>query len=83
MDMSEIVGSAGVTILLVGFALTATGRLRADCTTNLVLNFSGATIACVASAMIGFKPFVILEGTWAIVAALSLLRQRRAPARGA
>jgi hypothetical protein len=81
MNMSEIVGSIGVAILLISFALTAMGRLRGDSTLNLMMNLSGAATACAASAMIAFKPFVVLEGAWAITAALSLIRRWRASAQ--
>jgi DinB superfamily len=39
------------------------------------LNFAGAALAGYASYLIGFVPFVILEGTWAAVAAVALGRR--------
>ncbi len=39
------------------------------------LNFAGASLAGYASYLIGFVPFVILEGTWAVVAAVALVRR--------
>ncbi|PYN35618.1 MAG: hypothetical protein DME01_11440 [Candidatus Rokuibacteriota bacterium] len=39
------------------------------------LNFAGASLAGYASYLIGFAPFVILEGTWAVVAAVALVRR--------
>jgi hypothetical protein len=38
------------------------------------LNFLGAGLACYSSWLIGFMPFVLLEGCWAVVAAVALLR---------
>jgi hypothetical protein len=40
-----------------------------------VLNFAGAALAGCASYLIGFMPFVVLEGTWATVAAVALARR--------
>jgi hypothetical protein len=39
----------------------------------------GGALACASAWMIGFLPFVILEGTWAVFALVALLRPRRVP----
>ena len=36
---------------------------------------AGASLAGYASYLIGFAPFVVLEGTWAVVAAVALTRR--------
>jgi hypothetical protein len=41
------------------------------------MNFIGAGICCYASYMVRFYPFVILEGIWAFVALISLLKVSR------
>ena len=69
--MSNVIGSLGVAMLLVAFALNVSGRTRVDSTLNLALNVLGAALACSASVMIKFAPFVVLEGLWSAVAALS------------
>jgi hypothetical protein len=71
---STIVGFLGVAILLVAFFLNLFRWLRADGTTYLGLNLVGAALACWSSYLIEFLPFVLLEGTWAIVAAVALGR---------
>jgi hypothetical protein len=43
----------------------------------LLLNFIGAGIACFASYLIPYFPFVILEGVWCIVSLVSLLKYLR------
>ncbi len=48
----------------------------ADGGVYLALNLAGASLACWASWQIGFVPFVVLEGVWAVVAAVALARLR-------
>jgi hypothetical protein len=43
------------------------------------MNIIGASIACFASILIGFWPFIILEGTWAIVSVIGLLKSIKKP----
>jgi hypothetical protein len=78
---SEIVGSTGVTLLLGAFAATSFGRLSVDSKIYHLVNAVGAGLSCAASAMIGFVPFVVLEGTWALVALLALVRLIGQPQR--
>ena len=72
--IADIVGSIGVTMLLAAFALNAFGRLRSDSRWYGALNVVGAGLAGVASALIGYVPFVVLEGTWCVVALARFVR---------
>ena len=74
MTVSESLGSLGVGLLLIAFFLISTGRLARQSAAYQLLNLVGATLACIASWMIGFLPFVVLEGAWALVAAAALAR---------
>ena len=40
------------------------------------MNFVGAGLACAAAALIPFLPFVVLEGTWSLVALVALVSGR-------
>lgn len=71
----EIVGSVGVFALLVAFFLNLSGRLPHTARTYQAMNAVGAGLSCYASFMIGFAPFVVLEGTWSLVAVVALLRR--------
>jgi hypothetical protein len=72
---ATIVGSAGVALLLLAFFLNLLRYLRADGALYLVLNLVGAALACISSYLIDFMPFVLLEGTWSVVAAVALGRR--------
>ena len=73
-ELSDVIGSAGVALLLLAFFLNLRGLLHADRRLYRALNFVGAGMACYASWLIGFMPFVVLEGTWCAVAAVALAR---------
>lgn len=78
MSIETLVGSAGVSILLAAFALNLLGRLSATSRLYQMLNAVGAALACAASAMIWYPPFVVLEFVWFCVALLALLGVARA-----
>lgn len=77
LSASTAIGTAGVALLLLAFLLQLIGRLRAEEPVYLVLNLAGAALAAYASWRIRFLPFVVLEGTWALVAAAGLARAAR------
>ena len=75
--LADWVGSIGVAILLVAFFSNLFGRLSRSSRTYAALNALGAGLACWASWLIDFLPFVLLEGTWSVFALVALLRPRR------
>ena len=74
----ELVGSLGVATLLAAFLANLMGWLEATSRVYQGLNALGAAVAAYASWGIGFTPFVVLEGTWCLVALASLARPRPA-----
>src|SRR5262245_51268641 len=72
---ATVIGSAGVTLLLVAFFLNLMKTMRSDSWLYLFMNFVGAAMSCYSSYLIHFMPFVVLEGTWAGVAALGVARK--------
>jgi hypothetical protein len=81
LSHSEIIGFVGVALLLIAFFLNLLRLLKAESVPYLVLNLIGAGLACASSYLISFLPFVLLEGTWAIVAAVALVRKIRVARR--
>jgi hypothetical protein len=77
MSFSEIMGSIGVTILLLAFALNILKIIKTESLTYLLLNFIGAGLACFASYLIPYFPFVILEGVWSVFSLVSLVKYLR------
>jgi hypothetical protein len=70
-----LIGFLGVSLLLLAFFLNLFKFLRSEAYVYIVLNFVGGALACYSSYLIYFMPFVVLEGTWAAVAAVALLRK--------
>jgi hypothetical protein len=67
-------GFIGVSLLLLAFFLNLFQMLRSDSLVYISLNLVGPGLACYSSWLIQFMPFVLLEGVWAIVAAVALGR---------
>ena len=74
MTFDEAIGALGVFVLLVAFVLNAAGRLPHASWSYQGLNVLGAGLACYASMLIDFLPFIVLEGSWCAVALTALAR---------
>ena len=73
---AELIGSLGVFLLLAAFVANVNGRLASSSALYYAVNALGAALACAASAMIGFRPFVVLEAAWTLAALVALVRAR-------
>ena len=69
------IGTVGVALMLVAYFLNLVKLQRVDGYPYILLNLTGAALACWSSVMIRFTPFVVLEGAWAAVAAVMLVRR--------
>lgn len=78
MSVGEWIGTAGVSLLLLAFALNLLGKLNSKSTAYLLLNIIGAALACWSSYIIHFWPFVVLEGVWALSSLFTLATKRKA-----
>lgn len=74
MSLAEWMATIGVGVLLLAFLLMTLNLLSRRGVWYALLNLVGAAMACYASVLIDFVPFVILEGCWALVAAFALLK---------
>lgn len=73
MTQTDWIGFIGVTILLVAYFLHLRDFIKKDSLTYLFLNLVGAGLACFASILLKYLPFIILEGCWTLVSAIGLL----------
>jgi len=74
MNMTDIIGFAGVMLILLAYFLGTEKLLKTDGKMYFVMNIIGAGLATGASLLIGYWPFVILEGTWALVSVYGLMK---------
>jgi hypothetical protein len=72
MTTTDWIGFTGVTILLLAYFLNLKDIIEKNSSTYLLLNLIGAAIACLASVLLKYMPFIILEGCWTIVSAVGL-----------
>jgi len=77
MNLSDCTGFAGVTILLLAFFLSLSGKISQNSLPYILMNIGGAGIACFASILISYIPFVILEGSWTLVSVWALYKYLR------
>ncbi|TRX23027.1 hypothetical protein FNW25_06385 [Flavobacterium franklandianum] len=74
MTTTDTIGFLGVTILLIAYFLNLNNKLEKDSFVYLQMNFIGAGLACFASVLMKYLPFIILEGCWTIVSAFGLFK---------
>ena len=77
MNSTDWIGFIGVTILLIAFFLNLNNTVKKEGLIYLFLNFIGAGIACFASVLLDYLPFIILEGSWTLVSAIGLFNYFR------
>lgn len=74
MVYNDIIGTLGVGLILIAYFLNTEKLLSKDGKLFYVLNIIGALLACYASFLINYWPFVILEGTWTLVSIYGLMK---------
>lgn len=77
MNNIDWIGFIGVFLILLAYILNLIGQLKNKDLTFILLNLIGASLACLASILMEYLPFIILEGVWAIVSLLSLIKYKR------
>ena len=75
MNFSETLGSIGVSILLIAFFLNMRKLIKTESLLYSILNFLGAGLACYASWLIHYFPFVILEGVWTVLSLIAVMKR--------
>lgn len=75
--MDTIVQITGSLLILVPFLLVQIGRMTSKARAYLVLNLIGSTVLAVDATIGGQWGFLLLEGVWAIVSLVALVRPRR------
>jgi hypothetical protein len=77
MIYNDIIGTIGVGMILLAYFLGTEKLMNKDGKAYYVINIIGAGLACYASLLINYWPFVILEGTWVLVSLYGLMKAMR------
>lgn len=72
--MGQIIQVAGSLLILIPFVLAQLGRVTPDSLRYIVLNLVGSTVLALDAADGRQWGFLLLEGVWALVSLLSLIR---------
>jgi hypothetical protein len=74
MTLTDILGFTGVFTLLLAYFFTLIGKLSMNSPWYLAMNLVGSGLAGLASVFLHYVPFIILEGIWAVVSLVALVR---------
>jgi hypothetical protein len=72
MSHSTLIGTIGVSLLLLAYYLNLKNNLKASDKIYLMINIAGAALSCYASWLISFFPFVVLESVWTVISVAGL-----------
>lgn len=79
MNYHDAIGTIGVGLILIAYFLNMFSIIKKEGVLYFAMNIIGASMACYASVLIDFIPFVILEGAWVIVSIVGLLKTIKKP----
>ena len=74
MNYNDVIGTIGVGLILFAYFLNIFSLIPKEGQLFFIMNIVGASLACYASLLIDYFPFVILEGTWTLVSIIGLMR---------
>ena len=76
MEMQDLLGALGVGLILLAYFLSIFSFIEKEGSLFFLLNIVGSALACIASVLIQYIPFVVLEGVWFLVSVLGFMRLR-------
>lgn len=77
MNFTDWIGSIGVFLILLAYILNVFSLIKNYDLSFILLNLIGASLACYASVLMEYIPFIILEAVWAFVSLLSLIKYKK------
>lgn len=76
MNINDWIGTIGVSLILTAYFCSTFNWISAQSRIFFLLNIVGAAMACYASYLISYWPFVVLEGTWTMVSLIGLIKAK-------
>lgn len=74
MNYNDIVGTIGVSLILIAFFGITFKLIPQEGKLFYIMNLIGAGLACYASCLIHYLPFIILEAIWTLVSLAGLIK---------
>ena len=74
MNTTDWIGFIGVFLILLAYILNELCKVTNKNLVFILLNLIGASVACLASLLLNYIPFIILEGVWALVSLNSFIK---------
>jgi hypothetical protein len=74
MAYNDIIGTIGVGLILLAYFCNTFKLIPENGRLFFLWNTIGAGLACYASWLISFWPFIVLEGVWCLVSVIALIR---------
>lgn len=76
MTLIDWIGFIGVFQILLAYCLNMLNKLSSNDLSFIFLNLVGSAMACLASILLNYWPFIILEGVWVLFSLYALIKQR-------
>jgi hypothetical protein len=77
MSTTDWLGFVGVFQILLAYVLNVLGKIEKENLSFILLNLIGSSLACLASIIMNYMPFIILEGVWAFVTFISFIKYKK------
>lgn len=74
MNATDLIGFIGVLLILIAYFLNLNHKLDSSDIRYILMNLIGAILACLASILMKYYPFILLEGTWTLVSIVALFK---------
>jgi hypothetical protein len=74
MQTSDLLGTIGVSLLLIAFLLNLFKKIQVNNPVYSLVNAVGAGLCGISAYLISFYPFVVLEGVWVVVSLYALFK---------
>ena len=75
MNLVDWLGALGVFQILLAYLLNLSQKVKTSDWSFILLNTIGAVMACLASVLLEYWPFIILEGVWMLVSIISFFKK--------
>lgn len=76
MNYIDWIGFLGVFQILLAYFLNIIGKVKSNDLSFILLNLIGAGMACMASILLNYIPFIILEAIWTIISLIALFKYK-------